>query len=267
MEVKETAAELSERKLAVIADDVKRDGIGIIRGLFDKTLINEWAAAFNELFESRKSLPGGLAPREQSRFYLTLPWVKPFADQNVFANPAVLGVLDQLFAQEYRMVQFGVDTPVFGSDYQEIHRDHRPLFTDEIVTPLYSLAVNIPLVDITEENGPFQMARGTHRAGRADGLAKIARGEIRLESFLVERGDVIIRTPLALHRGSPNRTGTPRPMVVMGWVMHWLHTPKVDLTIPRDFYESLPENIQTLLRCSVADRIEDRAETYLNFKY
>ncbi|HZH35105.1 MAG TPA: phytanoyl-CoA dioxygenase family protein, partial [Pyrinomonadaceae bacterium] len=153
-------------KLEQLANDLKRDGICIIRGLFEKSLVEEWGEAFRQLFKARQNRSGGLAPREQGRFYLTLPWVKPFADVNVFANPAILGVLGRVFSQEYVMVQLGADVPIQGSDYQEIHRDYRPLFTEEIVTPLYALAVNIPLVNITEENGPFQMARGTHLIGR-----------------------------------------------------------------------------------------------------
>ncbi|GAB1543297.1 hypothetical protein NUACC21_59710 [Scytonema sp. NUACC21] len=155
-----------------------------------------------------------------------------------------------------------------GSDYQEIHRDFRPLFSDQIVTPLYALAVNFPLVEVTEENGPFQMARGTHLLSREEGLAKIASGEIPMESFYMQPGDVTIRSPLALHRGSPNRTSQPRPMVVMGYVMHWLHTVKVDLTVPRDYYESQPEKVRQLLRCQVVEQLpKEKVETYVNFKY
>lgn len=251
-----------------LAADLNRDGICVIRGLLDRELVAEWAEAFAALFRQRQGRPGGLAPREQARYYLTFPWVPPFADEQVFANPVVLGVLDRVFAQEYVMVQLGADVPVRGSDYQEIHRDFRPLFTDQIVTPLYALAVNFPLVDVTEENGPFQMARGTHVLPRDVGLAKVAAGEIPMESFPMQRGDVSIRTPLALHRGSPNRSAAPRPMVVMGYVMHWLHTPKVELTLPRDYYEGLPERTRKLLRCQVVDKLpEEKVETYVEFKY
>jgi len=258
-----TAADLDR-----YANELNRDGICMIRGLLDRRLVEEWAAAFDALYRQRQARPGGLAPRERARYYLTFPWVAPFADLHVFANPVVLGVLNRVFAQEYVMVQLGADVPVQGSDYQETHRDFRPLFTDQIVTPLYALAVNFPLVDVTEENGPFQMARGTHVLPRAEGLARIAAGDIPMESFPMQMGDVSIRTPLALHRGSPNRTATPRPMVVMGYVMHWLHTPKVELTLPRDFYEGLPDALRKLLRCEVVERLpEEKAETYLEFKY
>ncbi len=261
-------ATFGDADLDRFAEDLNRDGICMVRGLFDQGLVREWAGAFDQLFQARRARPGGLAPREQSRYYCTLPWVAPFANQQVFANPVILGVLNRVFAQEYVLVQLGADVPIQGSDYQEIHRDFRPLFTDQIVTPLYAVAVNVPLVEVTAENGPFQMARGTHVLPRSEGLARIAAGEIPMESFLMQPGDVAIRSPLALHRGSPNRTAVPRPMVVMGYVMHWLHTPKVELLLPRTYYESLPVPVQKLLRCQVVDKLpQDKAESYVEFKY
>jgi hypothetical protein len=260
--------DFTESDLDRLAADLNRDGICVIRGLFQPNLIAEWASAYNQLFQQRQNQPGGLAPREQARYYLTLPWVAPFANSEVFANPVILGILDRVFYQEYRMVQLGVDVPVQGSDYQEIHRDFRPLFSDQIVTPLYALAVNFPLVEVTAENGPFEMARGTHVLPREEALVKVRAGEIPMESFYLQPGDAMIRSPLALHRGSPNRTNQPRPMVVMGYVMHWLHTANVDLTVPRDYYDRLPKQTQQLLRCQVVDQLpREKIETYINFKY
>jgi hypothetical protein len=96
------------------------------------------------------------------------------------------------------------------------------LFSDDVVTPLHALAVNVPLCDVGPENGPLEMARGTHLLSREVALAKIAAGELVLESFPMKAGDVSVRTPLALHRGTPNRTDRPRPMVVLGYVRHAL---------------------------------------------
>jgi hypothetical protein len=137
--------------------------------------------AYDSLVERRKRLPGGPAPRGPGRYYLTLPWIPPFADPHVFANPDILGVLDRAFAQEYRMVQSAVDTPVLGSGYQAAHRDHRPLFREDFETPLFALAVNFPLCDVSEENGPLEMARGTHRMSKARAAEALASGETRME--------------------------------------------------------------------------------------
>ncbi len=262
------AATFRNSELDQLAEDLNRDGICILRGLFDSTLIDEWARAFNALFQERQGRPGGLAPREQARYYLTLPWVAPFANEAVFANPMIVGVLNRIFAQEYLMVQMGADIPVRGSDYQETHRDFRPLFTDRFVTPLYAVAVNFPLVDVTRENGAFEMAVGSHVLPREEGLARIASGELPMRSFPMKKGDALIRSPLALHRGTPNHTDAPRPMVVMGYVMHWLHTPKVELEVGRDYYQALPEATRKLLRCAVVDRLPtEKVETYVEFKY
>ena len=263
-----TGRPFQESELDQMTADLNRDGLCILRSVLSPELIDEWARAFDALFAERQGRPGGLAPREQNRYYLTLPWVAPFADAAVFAHPAIRGVLSRVFAQEYVMVQLGADVPLKGSDYQEIHRDYRPLFTDEFTTPLYALAVNFPLVDVTLENGPFEQARGTHLLPREVALQKVGSGEIPMESFPMQKGDVMIRTPLALHRGTPNRTETPRPMVVMGYVMHWLHTPNVDLKLPREYYDRLPEDVQKSLRCEVVQELpHEKSESYINFKF
>jgi len=255
-------------ELDTFAADLNRDGIVVIPGLLDRSKMEVWSRAFAELFERRQGMAGGLAPREQSRYYLTLPWIPPFADVDVFANQVILEVLNRVFAQEYVMVQLGADVPLKGSSHQDTHRDYRPLFSDDVVTPLYALAVNFPLVDVTDDNGPFEMARGTHVMPRDAALANVESGRNPIERFYPRLGDVTIRTPLAMHRGTPNITDTPRPMVVMGYVMHWLYTPNVDLTLSRDYYDNLPEHARQLLRCEVVDSLpEEQTETYLNFKF
>jgi len=258
----------STTDLDQFAEDLNRDGICIIRGLFDRTLMDEWKAAFDALFHQRQQQPGGVAPRGTARGYVTLPWVAPFANPEVFANPTILGILDRVFYQEYKLVQLAADIPMQGSEYQDIHRDFRPLFSDQIVTPLYALAVNFPLVEVTADNGPFEMARGTHVISREEGLVKLRAGEIAMEQFYMQPGDVMVRSPLALHRGTPNRTPEPRPMVVMGYVMHWLHTHKVDLTLEQDYYNGLSPELQQLLRCDTVEQLSDNAtETYVKFEY
>lgn len=112
------------------------------------------------------------------------------------------------------------------------------------------------------------MARGIHVLPREEGLKKVASGEIPMEFFYMQPSDVMVRSPLGLHRGSPNRTNQPRPMVVMGYAMHWLHTLKVELTLQRDYYESLSVEIKQMLRCQVVEQLsKEKVESYINFKY
>lgn len=258
---------LSEAQLDRAAHEIEREGVTVLRGLLEPEVVEEWAAAFAALVEYRSSLPAGLAPRGKGRFYMTLPWMAPFADSRVFAHPTILAVVQRVMGDDIAMVQLAADTPVLGSEAQEVHRDFPPLFGDDVFTPLFALAVNFPLCDVTEENGPFKMARGTHLLRRAEADARVASGDIPLESFHMEMGDVMVRTPFALHAGSPNTTSAPRPMVVMGYVRQWLNTPNLELTLPRHYYESLPEDVQRLLRCRVVDQLQEQPETYVHFKH
>ncbi|HET7539192.1 MAG TPA: phytanoyl-CoA dioxygenase family protein [Polyangiaceae bacterium] len=77
------------------------------------------------------------------------------------------------------------------------------------------LVVNVAAVDTNLENGAMEILRGTHRA------------EYKYWQILMERpqrirvsmrpGDVVIRTSALWHRGMPNRTEKPRPMLAFTW--------------------------------------------------
>jgi len=112
------------------------------------------------------------------------------------------------------------------------------------------------------------MVPGSHRMAKHEAFEKLKRGELRIESYPMEAGDLCLRWPYALHRGSPNLTDRPRPMVVMGYVMHWLRTLKVDLDVPRNVYDTLDRRIREMLRCRIVDSLpEEKAEAYVEFEY
>ena len=248
-------------------DELDRDGATVLRGLLDPLVVRRWAQAFELLWERRRTSPHGLAGRGPGRYYTTLPWIGPFADASVYANDVVLEIVRRVLGPNHVLVQLAADTPVNGSTHQDMHRDFPPLFGDDVPTPLYALAVNFPLCDVREDNGPFRMARGTHRLRRAEADEAVASGRIPTESVHMDIGDVMVRTPFQLHAGSPNVTDRPRPMVVMGYVCDWLRTDNVSLDVPVGYYESLDEPTRRLLRANVVDVLEDRPETYVHFKH
>jgi ectoine hydroxylase-related dioxygenase (phytanoyl-CoA dioxygenase family) len=259
----EATAELDRLTL-----DLETEGICVLRGVFDGELMASWRLAFDQLATARQRRLGSVAARGANRFYLTLPWAEPFADECVFRNERVTAVLDRVLGSDYVMVQHAVDTALPGSQYQDLHRDHPPLFSDAFPTPLYALAVNFPLCRVTTENGPLEVVRGTHREPRDEALSTAGSARRPIEPVTLDLGDVVIRTPLAIHRGSPNRTREPRPMVVMGYVRSWLHTPNVDLTVPRGIYQSFSDEARSLLRCQIVDDLpKETTESYLRFAY
>ena len=248
-------------------DELLRDGATVLRGLLDRDVVERWATAFADLWEKRRRSPQGLAPRGPGRYYTTLPWREPFADAAVYAHEVVLAVVERTLGPDHVLVQLATDTPIQGSEHQDLHRDFPPLFGDGVPTPPYALAVNFPLCDVGEDNGPFRMARGTHLLPRAEANEAVASGRIPVESVLMEMGDVMVRTPFQLHAGSPNVTDRPRPMVVMGYTCSWLRTDNVSMQVPRGYHEGLSERARRLLRCEIVDTMVDRPETYFHFKH
>lgn len=158
--------------------------------------------------------------------------------------------MEGLVGSDPVMCQWATDTPLKGSDYQEIHRDTSPLFGDWTPEPpSYQLAVNFSLSDCTRlEDGPLEVARGTHRLTMEEGESMKARGDIQLEPVFMRAGDVLVRDVRGLHRGTPNKTETQRIMVVIGYSRHWLRRPEVSVIIPRSVHESFGHVAKRLLR-------------------
>lgn len=247
------------------------DGFCILPGHFPREKMQKWYEAFLPLLEAHIEREGELQNRGAQRYYVTLPFDEPFADETTFVDADILAIVENLVGQDFTMVQLATDTPLLGSEYQDIHRDAPPLFPEwGRETPSFQLAVNFPLVDVTEENGPFETTRGTHLLSKEEGLRQIESGERKIESLLMRAGDVMVRDVRGLHRGTPNKTDEPRPMCVIGYSRRWLFRPEVSIKIPRDVWQRLSPQARQMLRFNpIVESLEDLAETevYQSFAY
>ena len=250
---------------------VLEDGYCILRGQFPADKLDAWREAFAPMLAAHIEREGHLRNRGPGRYYVTLPFAEPFADPAVYEDDDVLAVVERLVGEDTAMCQLATDTPVAGSEYQDVHRDAPPLFPETgRETPPFQLAVNFPLVDVTPENGPFEVARGTHMVSKAEGLRRIEAGEVSLEPITMRLGDVMVRDVRGLHRGTPNRRGEPRPMVVIGYSRRWLFRPEVSIRVPRAALPTLSARARHLLRFNpVVDSLDDAPDTevYQAFAY
>jgi ectoine hydroxylase-related dioxygenase (phytanoyl-CoA dioxygenase family) len=254
------------------ADEVRATSCTILRGLLPVELIDRWNEAFQPLLLRAIEQEADNPNRGPSRYYVTLPFQDLWADPQVIDNDAIMAVVEDLVGADGVMCQLASDTPLLGSDHQDLHRDTQLLFPESgVETPVYQLAVNFPLVDVTLENGPMEYAPGTHMLSKAEGMARIADGRTPLQPVLLRRGDVMVRDVRHIHRGTPNRTATPRPMVVVGYSRRWLHRPEVNIRAPADVLAGLPERARRWLRFNpVFGSRSDAAsseETYRAFAY
>jgi hypothetical protein len=260
------AAEIEAYTQAVL-----RDGFCILPEHFSVEILKRWSEAFQPLLERHIEREGHLLNRGPARYYVTLPFQPPFADPGIYEDEDVLAIVRGLVGQDAVLCQLATDTPLRGSDYQEIHRDTPPLFPElDQETPPYQLAVNFPLVAVTPQNGPFDVARGTHMMSKEEGLRRIASGEIKLEPITLRLGDVMIRDVRGLHRGTPNQTLEPRPMVVLGYSRRWLYRPEVNIRVPRAALDTLSARARYLLRFNPIVESPDEGpetEVYQSFAY
>jgi len=130
-------------------------------------------------------------------------------------------------------------------DYQ------RPLFPEvpNLLLPPYAVVVSFGLVRIAREHGPIEIAPGTHRMTRMDAFQAVEAGQIGMQAIPLEIGDVLIRHPWALHRGTPNTTDTPRALVTIRYVRHWYAgASRATGEIPRATWESLTDEQQNMMR-------------------
>jgi ectoine hydroxylase-related dioxygenase (phytanoyl-CoA dioxygenase family) len=230
--------------------EMKEFGYTVLEGFLSEEKVNEMAARFEPLLQTRIS--HGNPDRGPNRFYVTLPFVEPFADQSYFADPFLLEILDGVVGSDSVMCQLAADVPLKGSDYQTVHRDTEGLFhelPEYVETPAYQLALNFPLCDILDDAiGPLQIAKGTHRMTSYEQNELIESNTVPLEALYMKKGDAILRDVRGLHRGTPNTTDTPRPMVVVGYSRKWLRRPEVGLKIPQSVYAELSSEAKHLLR-------------------
>ena len=267
----ETTGKFSTRELDSFVEQFHRDSFCILPAHFATSLLESWAKAFNPLLLAHIEREGHMKNRGANRYYVTLPFQGLFADPQIYEDSDILAICKKLVGDDMTMCQLATDTPLMGSEYQEIHRDSPGLFPEfGIETPPYQIAVNFPLCDVTLENGPFEVVRGTHAMLKKEAFALLDSGERKIEPITMKLGDVMIRDVRALHRGTPNKTHSPRPMCVIGYSRKWLLRPEVGINIPRAEYEKLSPQGKQLLRFeNVVESLIDAptTEAYQSFAY
>jgi hypothetical protein len=255
--------------LVALAEEFHRDGFVLLKGFYPREIVKRWADAFGPLLAHHLRNYADPSLRGPARYYITLPFRAPFNDPQIFNDDRLVNLLEQIAGPDFTMCQLATDTPLKGSTFQEIHADAPPLFGEALAdTPAFQLAINFPLCDVSAANGPLEITRGTHRMPKAESLAGIASGKIKLEALEMSLGDVLVRDVRGLHRGTPNQTDSPRPMVVIGYSRRWLFRPEVSIQIPEEEFEKLPARAKGMLRFNPLTKgVAEGPETYKTFAY
>jgi hypothetical protein len=159
------------------------------------------------------------------------PPFPPYLFRDVLLNDMVIDVTKALLGPGLRNGFYSGSTSLPGGQEQPVHVDLGQLWPNlAAATPAFGLVVNVPVVDMDARNGSTEIWPGTHD----DTTVAIQDGDIKVPEEVVARrravapplqpsvrcGSVLIRDIRIWHRGMPNHTKTPRPLIAM---IHWIH--------------------------------------------
>jgi hypothetical protein len=160
---------------------------------------------------------------------------------DVFANPVALSVVRSVLGPSIHLSLYTGNTMLaHTSQEQPVHWDEPQLWPAlSHAPPASSVIVNVPLVDVTVENGALELWPGTHADVRSGD--RLREGLLVPEEWLVQRraevppvrvplprGALLLRDGRLWHRGTTNVTDQARPMVALLYSPWWFRPYAID---------------------------------------
>jgi hypothetical protein len=121
----------------------------------------------------------------------------------------VIDFMKELNPKVLRMPNVGCNFNLPGSHAQHYHTDH-PF-------PLEFVIANITVIDTVIENGAIEVVPGSHKRPYKYSQFVIEKPHRNSKRVPMKRGDVLVRSSNVWHRGMPNTTSMPRPMLALTW--------------------------------------------------
>ncbi|WP_310467766.1 phytanoyl-CoA dioxygenase family protein [Sphingomonas sp.] len=250
--------------VAAIMRGLYGDGIIARKGAFSPDWADVLHGEIMALFDAAIAVPHGALPRGPQRWYVEVQPERISGFVDIATHPWFVAVCEAVLGPEYKIVEVGFDIPFPGAADQPWHRDFPSPPATLTGRRLNSLAFNLPTVDCTMEMGAFEVALGTQwddiRGCKDDMFPPHElweRYEARKSPRLPQRGDMSARSALTIHRGTANRSGVARPVLVVGAdAPDASNAAHHDLQVTRAYFDGLPGQVRDHLTCRVADRLE-----------
>jgi ectoine hydroxylase-related dioxygenase (phytanoyl-CoA dioxygenase family) len=187
-----------------------RDGYIVFRNVVPKAGLEQLRSRLHHEFENVKAsgalfAGGGIVsghlncfPGGESRFI----W-------DAVSGHGIVDLVRTLFPMAKRSPNVGCNMNLPGSVAQHYHADG--LFVEQF--PI----INIAIVDTDLKNGAIDVLPGTHKRFYKFWEYAAERLYKKTTRLPMKQGDVLVRTSTLWHRGMPNFTSVPRPMVALTW--------------------------------------------------
>jgi len=182
------------------------------------------------------------------RLMITVDLEPPFDRRELLANSWVFSVLSATFEDDFVLGAYGVVCSLPGAPAQHIHQDGGDLFPQtglNSLLPIVAATVAIPLLEMNDTHGTTALWPGSHRD---ETRASAGIGD----QPLVQEGSCALWDYRLWHRGTPNRSAAPRPLVYMTYCRPWFMDHKnfrkqTPLRASKRFLGELSEDLRRLL--------------------
>lgn len=186
------------------------DGYFVIRDVVSRERLAELHDALSREFDAASPSGALFAGGGQLSGHLNcFPGAGARFVYDTLQERGIIDLIKKLHPKVVRMPNVGCNFNLPGSHTQHYHID-RP-FTHEF------MIANIAVVDTVIENGAIEVVPGTQKRPYKYTqfvLERPYRNSVRVP---INRGDVLVRSSNLWHRGMPNRTSVPRPMLSLTW--------------------------------------------------
>ena len=275
--------ELSNQNFRLAALLLHTRGCVILRGAIPAAVIEAADDAFDDIFDDCVASADGetlhmagitcrIARRTRAVFWeRNARWRifprlgEPVNSPWVLANPFAVRLLRLALGEDFQCKFVSSDTCLAGAEIQAPHREMDPGLSWEA----RGYIVNVPLHRCDLENGPLEIWPCGSHLWRDDVLRGLGFDDTvqdgRNPEFewlaslfpsrrvVLEPGDVLIRDPALMHRGTVNHTDRPRTMLTIcyfrGGLTH--NYGSLDLSLDHELYERLAPQIRPLFAGAV----------------
>ena len=226
---------LSSESLTKAIDAIPEDGYVVLHEVIEKGKIETLRDRM--LADVEKILALDAVPFQFKKGHIQQdpPPFKPFLHHDVLVNPFVIDVTHALLGDGVKNAFYSGNCCLPGSQSQPLHFDMGHLWPDwPNYHPAHAIVVNVPVVDMNRENGSTELWPQSHLNTEKskvtsdikipDEIVETQRKQSRPLQPEMPAGSILLRDVRLWHRGMPNKTKKPRPIIAMIHYPRWYQT-------------------------------------------
>ena len=232
------AGALSADRLTRVVESIRDHGAAIVEGTIDIAHCDALRIAMAADLDAAQRYPFALDIRGHLQ-HNPPPRARDLYP-DIIANPIAVSVARALMGRVRLSLYTGNTMLGQTTQPQPVHWDDYQLWPGlEHAPPTSSLAVNIPLVDVSIDNGALEVWPGTHldvrsveQSGRSllvpNDWLEARRAEVPPVRVPLSKGAMLLRDLRMWHRGTTNSTNEARPMLALSYQPWWYRPLAID---------------------------------------